>query len=54
MAFLSGKFSFREFQLHLAAVMYVVMAMIQLLNIILKTWISIDFEIFSPEKLSIV
>ena len=56
MTFLSGKFSFRKFQFHQSALMYmyVAMARIQLFSIMLKIRISIVFHIFPPEKLSVV
>ena len=48
-------FSFYEFpfwkvQFNQSALMYVAMATIQLFGLILKTWISIVFQVFPPER----
>ena len=48
--FLSDKFPFRKFQFHQSALLYVAMATIQLFSIILKTRISIVFQVFPSEK----
>ena len=52
MTFLSGKFPFQKFQFHQSALMYmyVVMATIQLFSIILKTRISIVFQVFPAQR----
>ena len=50
MTFLSGNFPFRKFQFYQSDLMYVPMATIQLFGIILKTQISIDFQVSPPEK----
>ena len=50
MTFLSGNFPFRKFQFNQSAVVYVTMATMQLYSIILKTRISIVFQVFPPER----
>ena len=48
--FLSMYFPFRRFQFHQSALMYVAMATIQLFGLILKTRISIVFQVFSSVR----
>ena len=50
MNFLSGNFPFRKVQFHQPALMYVAMATIQLFSIILKTQISVVFQVLPPER----
>ena len=48
--FLSMSFPFRKVQFHQPAVMQVAMATMQLSGLILKTGISIVFQVFPPER----
>ena len=50
MTFLSMKFPLRRVQFHQSALMYVAMATIQLFGLILRTQISIVFQVFPPER----
>ena len=50
MTFLAMYSPLRKVQLHQSALMYVAMATMQLLGLILKTQISIVFQVLTPER----
>ena len=50
MTFPSRNFLFRKVQFHQSAIMYVAMVTIKLSGFILKTPISIVFQVFQPER----